>query len=647
MSGSIATSDPAMPKIPDVLWQQSGRPIPGLLLRAWIGLLTIPLAWLLVDITGSPAAWGLMVFGLAAFFVTPMVAQSLVFDRFTRRTQALESTDKKAAHTLLEDMRASTTVRLFAPHGWIRVQEGAIQLMIGDGRAAALAYAEAERVSTHPGNKAELISAQAHALVLAGDRKQARPLLAKLAKLDALRDYDHLNFGIVLLSEAGHNSDALTHFEQAREGLGEHPRVLAGLVLANQRCGNTDAAVDLFTGAEEAVDDARDEVAGELLKRARKALRPVLKTHKKRARKEEPRTREAADGESSKDKQKPKQKPKGKKARKQARREARREARRLAKLTGSTPDPAAQHGDPDVEVSVSVSAETEADDSPTETSTPETPSHDSDETSSRGSDDSSTETEADDSPTETSTPETPSHDSDETSSRDSDDSSTDSSSHDSDDSSTHDSDEILGADSSEILSADSSEILSADSSEILSADSSEILSADSSEILSAETSRFDSDAPEDPKPPRELSESHSLANLAREALAAQPSPKIDDTDPASASGLRPIVPSVDNQASSSSLFALPDFGSVPKFTPPSTTRRPVLPQRKSDPKPSSGPTPPTVAPPSISAPKVSAPKVAPLEVPGLEAPAASAPPSPSPNTIDDGWGDLDGLGSDD
>ena len=605
MSGSIATSDPAMPKIPDVLWQQSGRPIPGLLLRAWIGLLTIPLAWLLVDITGSPAAWGLMVFGLAAFFVTPMVAQSLVFDRFTRRTQALESTDKKAAHTLLEDMRASTTVRLFAPHGWIRVQEGAIQLMIGDGRAAALAYAEAERVSTHPGNKAELISAQAHALVLAGDRKQARPLLAKLAKLDALRDYDHLNFGIVLLSEAGHNSDALTHFEQAREGLGEHPRVLAGLVLANQRCGNTDAAVDLFTGAEEAVDDARDEVAGELLKRARKALRPVLKTHKKRARKEEPRTREAADGESSKDKQKPKQKPKGKKARKQARREARREARRLAKLTGSTPDPAAQHGDPDVEVSVSVSAETEADDSPTETSTPETPSHDSDEASSR----------------------------------DSDDSSTDSSSHDSDDSSTHDSDEILGADPSEILSADSSEILSADSSEILS--------ADSSEILSAETSRFDSDAPEDPKPPRELSESHSLANLAREALAAQPSPKIDDTDPASASGLRPIVPSVDNQASSSSLFALPDFGSVPKFTPPSTTRRPVLPQRKSDPKPSSGPTPPTVAPPSISAPKVSAPKVAPLEVPGLEAPAASAPPSPSPNTIDDGWGDLDGLGSDD
>ena len=38
-----------------------------------------------------------------------------------------------------------------------------------------------ERVSTHPGDKSELTSAQIHALVLAGDRKDARELLLELS----------------------------------------------------------------------------------------------------------------------------------------------------------------------------------------------------------------------------------------------------------------------------------------------------------------------------------------------------------------------------------------------------------------------------------------------------------------------------------
>src|SRR5690606_39006738 len=180
------------------------------------------------------------VLGLALFFVVPSIADAALLAPFARR---VDGVDRGKAHALLDELRANKLITALAPHGWMRLQEAKLYLAVDDHRAAAKAFAEAERVSTHAGHKGELISAQAHALTLAGDRKPARELLAKLGKLDALTDLDHFNYGIVLLSESGHNKDALDHLLSARGSFADHPRLLAALVLAHQRCDQgTEAA---------------------------------------------------------------------------------------------------------------------------------------------------------------------------------------------------------------------------------------------------------------------------------------------------------------------------------------------------------------------------------------------------------------------
>jgi hypothetical protein len=323
VSGPIATLDPATPKIPDELWKQSGTPITGWLIRGWIGLVLISAGWILVDVTGTVYPWALAAIGIAAFFAVPALVESLVLARLSAKVDAIElGGEASKAHAVLDELRRNSTAKMLAPHGWLRVQEGRVHLAVGDGRAAAKSFAEAERVSTHP-DKHQLISAQAHALVLAGDRKEARELLVKLRKADALADLDHLNLGVVLLSEAGHNQEALGHLQQAREAFGDHPRTLAGLVLALQRCDKTDEAAALLVAAEAAVDAGDDQLAQDLLKRAKKGLRPLLKAKQKRERKsDKPAERsEAPSAEPSSTK------PKGKKGRKQSRRDARKKAK--------------------------------------------------------------------------------------------------------------------------------------------------------------------------------------------------------------------------------------------------------------------------------------------------------------------------------
>jgi hypothetical protein len=87
-------------------------------------------------------------------------------------------------------------VALFAPHAWISWQKGRLHLVVQDGRAAAVAFAEAARQLGDVKLPA-LLAAQAHAYVLSGDRKQARELLVDLEERDELRAWDRLNLGIV------------------------------------------------------------------------------------------------------------------------------------------------------------------------------------------------------------------------------------------------------------------------------------------------------------------------------------------------------------------------------------------------------------------------------------------------------------------
>jgi hypothetical protein len=648
------------------------------LVRGWLAILLIGGAAVLAQYV-SVYGWALAIVGVAAFFAAPLVVDSLVLARLAAKADAVE---RAKAHALLEQIRNNTSVRLFAPHAWLRIQEGKLLLAVDDGRAAAKAFAEAERVSKHPGDKPELLSAQAHALVIANDRKEAREVLAKLAKLERLSDLDHLNFGIVLLSESGHNKEALAHLEQARESFGSHPRVLAGLVLALQRCDQPEQAAALLDAAELAVADAGDQLAQDLLKRGKKGLRTFLKAKQKRERKTEVERDEVA--AASKDKAKGKDKPKGKKGRKQARRDARKNAKsgnRSADDSTPTPTDASETaetmGDPragldaqpereDVELEGVAGSDDVAADSQAAADEPDADTSDASPT---GDDD------ADHVQASTS---------DESSPRDA----------------THESPaaeqpRIAAAAPADSRPQDATHERPADQPRIAADSPADSRPQDATHERPADQPRIATDSPADSRPQDATHERTAapissrtdddidLASLARSALNSGAA-RTTTTDVASTSVLRPLEPSSssgsmfrsalfdeenakdETSASSkpSSLFSLPDFGSVPKFAPPpKPTRGSVLPaisvpaakpasaaKPALTSKPASSisvpapkpPIPGPLAPPSVSAPSVSAPSVS--------APSVSAPklttPKLEPVALDDGWGDFADLAVD-
>ncbi len=622
MSGPIATLDPATPKIPDELWRQSGTPIYGWLIRGWVAVVLIAGGGVIASVTGSVYAWALAPVGIAVFFAIPTLVESLVLNRLAAKVDSVEqSHDADKGHAVLDELRNNATVKMLAPHGWFRVQEGRVHLAVGDGRAAAKAFAEAERVSTHASDKYPLISARAHALVLAGDRKQARELLAKLRKADALSDLDHLNFGVVLLSEAGHNQEALGHLQQAREAFNDDPRVLAGLVLALQRCDRPEEAAALLGEAEAAVEASKDQLAQDLLKRAKKGLRPLLKAKQKRARKADKRV-ETNDADAPGAKQ---HKPKGKKGRKQARRDARKKAKADARREPEQAIAAAT-----AEQAEAAAAAPSIDEHPSEAEHTEPESAEADATQAQ------TEGDAE------------AHDSDA----------------ESDDSMASD-DESAADDESE--SDESAE--SDDESDSESQDSDD--ESDEAEVTT-DAPASASTSSSTPTKPADKDEGIDLATLALEALGSGTRRELVDSEGGpSASGLRPIEPSSSSSmfrsalfddpkpndtgpSSSSSLFDLPKLDSVPTFAPPpKSSRGPVLPNRdeKPEPKPQSEAKPaPKPAAPSVTPPKLGGIPSAPTIPAAPNIPAAPTIPAPKPAalntpkpTLDDGWGDLGDL----
>jgi tetratricopeptide (TPR) repeat protein len=635
VSGQIANIDPAMPKIPDALWRESGRPATSWLVRGWIALMLIAVGWLLASFVAPVGVygWAVAALGVVAFFAIPAIVDAIVLQRFAARVDAVERT---RAHKLLDELRGNTTLKLLAPHGWMRIQEAKLHLAVDEHRAAAKAFAEAERVCKHAGDKAELISAQVHALALAGDRKEARELLGKLAKLDRLSDLDHFNFGIVLLSEPGHGKEAVAHLEQASESFAEHPRLLAAMVLARQRCDQIEKATALLEQAEAAVEASGDVLAQDLLKRAKKALRPLLKTKVKRERKAgasepaKPAGAASPAGPASSAKLAAKsEKPKGKKGRKQARRDARKQARA-----------AERRGEPDVETPV----EAAAIEKPAVVETPvavekpavvETPI-------------------VEEKPVVVETPvpvEKPA---------------------------------VVDKPIVEDKPAEKPieqpvekpvEDKPADKPAVVDKPITEDKPADKPAVVDKPFASAPVSAK--PKPTsKDDEDAFDLASLARDALSSGARPKLDEAERSSTSGIRPIEPSSSGSMFRSSLFAsepeaapaaakpslfgLPKFGDVPKFTPPPMPPRgTVLPPKPAEPKPAAAaplapkPIAPITVPPTLAAPKppAAAPSVpaAPSipAAPSLPKPGAFA--APKPNTpavaapaLDDGWGDLGG-----
>jgi hypothetical protein len=301
------------------VWSKGGRPLVGRALRFGAASLFFMFALVIPDLTVRLV---FVVLGVLAL----LFLQPLMDSRLETIGREIGEADRRRASKLLAQLDFRRVVVFFASHGWVALQRGRLNLVLGNGRAAAKAFFDASRILAVPELPA-LVSAQAHALTIAGDRKEARPLLQALEKRELLSPRDRIDLGLALLEESGRAGQARTHLEAAREQLGGHPRVLAGLALACARTDDGAEGLALLETAEAAEGLADDEIATELVKRAKKALRPVIEAAEKRQRK----ARAAATAPSSDRAAAEPASAKASKKDRKDRRKERREKRRAAK----------------------------------------------------------------------------------------------------------------------------------------------------------------------------------------------------------------------------------------------------------------------------------------------------------------------------
>lgn len=266
MSEALARrADALQVDVPRAVWRRSKRPARGTFFRFTFALTFVLLG---VGIPWPEAKLALVALGVAAFVALPALIDARL-ERIER--EELLGADRAKASALLRGLEQRRLVALFAPHAWVSLQKGRLHLRLGDGRGAARAFAEAARLSGDPEQPA-LMSAQAHALTISGDRRDARALLGKLENEGTLGPHDHLNLGINLI-EGGRAKQALEHLETAASVLVEHPRVAAARSLALAKADRLEEALEAYTQAEGLDGLEDDALAPDLLKRARKALR--------------------------------------------------------------------------------------------------------------------------------------------------------------------------------------------------------------------------------------------------------------------------------------------------------------------------------------------------------------------------------------
>lgn len=266
--------------VPPHLWMRSGRPVEGRAVQIAVPAVLI-LAALLASESGLMLRASLVLAGVALYASLP----ALVLGRLERLGREIQEAEPSAAPQLLQALPNRPLVRYFAPNAWRTLQDGILQLKIGDGKAAALSFAETARLIHQP-EAVMLISAQAHALVLAGERMAAHSLLQDLAKENLLGSRDQLDLGIVLLIESQKkNKQALAYIEAARKTIGDHPRVLAALALALQKTERIDEASELLEQVQISVQGGEvDPLVEDLVKRARKGLQVFIESQLRKER---------------------------------------------------------------------------------------------------------------------------------------------------------------------------------------------------------------------------------------------------------------------------------------------------------------------------------------------------------------------------
>ncbi|WAS93927.1 tetratricopeptide repeat protein [Nannocystis punicea] len=276
MAGPKHSELPAV-VVPQHLWLRSARPVQGKVVQ-WAVPGVLILVGLLMSSTALRVSFVLAGFGV--FLLLP----GLVTSRLEQLGREVLAADRSRAGELLTELPQRPIVRLFAPAGWRTLQLALLNLKLGDGHAAAAGFAETAELCGQP-EAVMLISAQAHAHVVAGERTKARELLQKLTQANLLGPRDQLDLGIVLLIESKKFKQALSYIEAARKTIGDHPRIVAAQALALQKLERIDEASVVLEQVQIAIKDvAPDSVTDDLIKRARKGLQDYLEAQLRRER---------------------------------------------------------------------------------------------------------------------------------------------------------------------------------------------------------------------------------------------------------------------------------------------------------------------------------------------------------------------------
>lgn len=242
----------------------------------------MPLTFAAIGLTAESTAarMSFIGVGLLLWVLIPALTQNAL----ERIGRTIETASRRRAGSLLRTLRSRPLVSLFAPYAWVTLQEARLHLKLGDGKAAARAFAETARLCKQP-DAVMLVSAQAHALVVAGDRKNARRLLNKLLKAKLVGPRDQLDLAIVLLSTSEKKGrQALAYIEAARKTIGEHPRLIAAHALALLQLEKVDKASGLLEQAQIYLQDDPDPVVDDLVRRGRHKHRRVIEAQLRRER---------------------------------------------------------------------------------------------------------------------------------------------------------------------------------------------------------------------------------------------------------------------------------------------------------------------------------------------------------------------------
>ena len=263
--------------VPPHLWLRSERPAAGRAIQ-----LALPGALIVAGLVAPTMTSRLALIGSGAILL--VLVPAIIQHYLESSAAKIAGVSRASAAELRRTLRGRLMVQLFAPSAWIALQEAQLALRLGDGRAAATGYAETARLCKRP-DAVMLISAQAHALVVAADRKPARELLDKLAAAKLLGPRDQLDLGIVMLLDSHKRSrQAMAYVEAARKTIGDHPRVIAAMALGLQRAERIDEAAALLEKAQISLQEEPDPVVEELVNRARRDMRRYIEAQLRRER---------------------------------------------------------------------------------------------------------------------------------------------------------------------------------------------------------------------------------------------------------------------------------------------------------------------------------------------------------------------------